>query len=887
MAISSVPSNLLSSPSKASLSQSLFFHKFQPQNYYLKSFRARKLKISCCNQTVQLDYEAKHNNNLVKKNRKPRPSFLEQVQNKWSIKIPSVRENFPWQEQEGGDTNQESQPHFSSDGSSERGSAISTSRTKIKSNLAPWVHGIESRKEALNSEFARKSQEGVRRNDQEGFNGFHGHFQDEESLVSVIEGSDNLVRENTSDGKSGKKCDEFDEIHNGLHEKNENVSSEERKSVGFVEDSSTVYRNVGNDLERLLGERKADKSAGFVEDSSTVYRNGDSIKASANADLARLPWERKADKEFVKNDKLRNSNTELAERLIPEHELKRLRNVSLRMVERMKVGAAGVTQALADAIHEKWKDEEVVKLKFEGPPSKNMKRTHEFLESRTGGIVIWRSGSSIVLYRGLTYKLDCVKSYSKLEDVGALGSSQQDSPQSIKAKRVHRSSESSRLYDSTYFKNLSENEQMDLSELDLLLDDLGPRFTDWMGREPLPVDADLLPAVVPGYTTPFRLLPHGVKQALRDKEMTYLRRTARTLPPHFALGRSRELQGLALAMVKLWEKSAIAKIAIKRGVLNTSNERMAEELKMLTGGTLVSRNKEFIVFYRGNDFLPPRVSSVLLEVEKRTTLQQDDEEQARARAAALIDSKARAAKQQLVAGTLAETVAATSCWGKQPNSAENEKMMKDAAVARHASLVNSFQRKLALATEKMRKSEKALQKVLKNQEPENPPTDLETLTDEERFLFRRIGSSMKPYLLLGRREIFDGTIENMHLHWKYRELVKIMVQRKTFAQVKHIALSLEAESGGLLVSVEKTTQGYAIIVYRGKNYQRPLAFRPKNLLTKRQALARSIELQRREALKHHIMELKEKIEKLKEELDEMMTANTRGEETLDSRTKAV
>ena len=45
-------------------------------------------------------------------------------------------------------------------------------------------------------------------------------------------------------------------------------------------------------------------------------------------------------------------------------------------------------------------------------------------------------------------------------------------------------------------------------------------------------------------------------------------------------GRSRELQGLARAMVKLWERCAIAKIAIKRGVLNTRNERMAEELKV-------------------------------------------------------------------------------------------------------------------------------------------------------------------------------------------------------------------------------------------------------------------------------------------------------------------
>lgn len=35
-----------------------------------------------------------------------------------------------------------------------------------------------------------------------------------------------------------------------------------------------------------------------------------------------------------------------------------------------------------------------------------------------------------------------------------------------------------------------------------------------------------------------------------------------------------------MAMVKLWERSAIAKIAIKRGVHNTCNERMAEELKV-------------------------------------------------------------------------------------------------------------------------------------------------------------------------------------------------------------------------------------------------------------------------------------------------------------------
>lgn len=72
------------------------------------------------------------------------------------------------------------------------------------------------------------------------------------------------------------------------------------------------------------------------------------------------------------------------------------------------------------------------------------------------------------------------------------------------------------------------------------------------------------------------------------------------------------------------------------------------------------------------------------------------------------------------------------------------------------------------------------------------------------------------------------------------------MKAKTFEQVKKIALALEAESGGVLVSVDKVSKGYSVIVYRGKDYQRPSTLTPKNLLTKRKALARSIELQRHE-----------------------------------------
>ena len=57
------------------------------------------------------------------------------------------------------------------------------------------------------------------------------------------------------------------------------------------------------------------------------------------------------------------------------------------------------------------------------------------------------------------------------------------------------------------------------------------------------------------------------------------------------IGRNRQLQGLATAMIKLWEKSSIAKIALKRGVQLTTSERMAEEIKVIDHAFSSSTNK--------------------------------------------------------------------------------------------------------------------------------------------------------------------------------------------------------------------------------------------------------------------------------------------------------
>lgn len=73
-------------------------------------------------------------------------------------------------------------------------------------------------------------------------------------------------------------------------------------------------------------------------------------------------------------------------------------------------------------------------------------------------------------------------------------------------------------------------------ECDRLLDGLGPRFIDWWMHKPLPVDADLLPEVVPGFELPSRLCPPHARARLTDNELTYFRNISHPLPTHFVLG---------------------------------------------------------------------------------------------------------------------------------------------------------------------------------------------------------------------------------------------------------------------------------------------------------------------------------------------------------------
>ncbi|KAL5742356.1 hypothetical protein ACOSP7_029088 [Xanthoceras sorbifolium] len=585
----------------------------------------------------------------------------------------------------------------------------------------------------------------------------------------------------------------------------------------------------------------------------------------------------------------------LAELKLSEEELRRLRTVGIGLKKKLKVGKAGLTEGIVNGIHERWRNAEVVKIVCEDLCRLNMKKTHDLLEMKTGGLVVWRSGSKIILYRGADYRYpyflsdqSSMHNASPDASLDALPNQHMDSRELDKmngcssgmdgAKPPVPSPNNKRVQptlirgvgspDKVRFQLPGEVELVE--EADRLLDGLGPRFTDWWGYDPQPVDADLLPAVVPGYRRPFRLLPYGVQPKLTNDEMTTLRRLGRPLPCHFALGRNRKLQGLAAAIVKLWEKCEIAKIAVKRGVQNTNSELMTEELKWLTGGTLLARDREFIVLYRGKDFLPSAVSSAIEERRKHAIFSERQRIEFHTSSEAAEELKTGSIQYNSGDNLESKTDDTSNGANDQKSSLQSEqkKLRFAEAAIRRTSI------RLSMALEKKAKAEELLAELEKEEMPQQPELDKEGITEEERYMLRKVGLRMKAFLLMGRRGVFDGTVENMHLHWKYRELVKIISKQKSIEAAHHEAQILEAESGGILVAVERVSKGYAIIVYRGKNYERPSCLRPKTLLTKRQAMKRSKEAQRRESLKLHVLELARNIDKLKLQLVEDEEAKT-------------
>ncbi|KAI3740557.1 hypothetical protein L2E82_31025 [Cichorium intybus] len=572
-----------------------------------------------------------------------------------------------------------------------------------------------------------------------------------------------------------------------------------------------------------------------------------------------LPWEREQEGNRDEGREIKKRTMKaptLAELTLEDTELRRLRTVGTTIRERISVPKAGITGAVLEKIHDQWRKSELVRLKFHEVLARDMKTAHEIVQRRTGGLVIWQSGSVMMVYRGVNYTGPSSRSQSTEKDNNTLFVPDVSSPNNLTPRNYDSAPTS---IPTRPLENMTEEEV----EFNSVLDGLGPRFQEWWGTGILPVDADLLPQTIPGFKTPFRLLPTGMRPRLTNSEMTNLRKLAKSLPCHFALGRNRNHQGLAAAILKLWEKSMVAKIAVKRGIQNTNNELMAEELKRLTGGVLLLRNKYYIVIYRGKDFVPTSVATALAERQEMTKEIQDLEERVRNGKVEIISNVEE--NGHALAGSLAEFYQAQKQWGREKTNEEHEKMLQEASRTKITRVVKKLEHKLFIAQSKRSKADKELAKIRESWLPAGAPEDQETITDEERVMFRRVGLRMKPYLPLGIRGVFDGVIENMHLHWKHRELVKLISKQKDIEFVEETARFLEYESGGILIDIVRVPKGYAIIYYRGKNYQRPISIRPRSLPSKARALKRWKALQRYEALTEHVAELENNIKQTKAE----------------------
>ncbi|WZZ81841.1 hypothetical protein YC2023_102413 [Brassica napus] len=112
------------------------------------------------------------------------------------------------------------------------------------------------------------------------------------------------------------------------------------------------------------------------------------------------------------------------------------------------------------------------------------------------------------------------------------------------------------------------------------------------------------------------------------------------------------------------KRSMLANIVIKRGVQLTAHERMAEDFKKLTGGILLYRNKDYLVFYQGKNLLLREVTEALVEQEKFVKSLQNKEEEARLRegSSALIVTSTEPSNELSRTDTLGETLDTTGKW---------------------------------------------------------------------------------------------------------------------------------------------------------------------------------------------------------------------------------
>ena len=156
-----------------------------------------------------------------------------------------------------------------------------------------------------------------------------------------------------------EKLKKFGYVEDGIQNKERVIEKGSVEDIFYVEEGMLPNSRGGFSSESPLG------FGSFGSDDGKV----------------RFPWEKPVVEELEERKSMRSrSKTSLAELTLPESELKRLLKLTFEKKHKTRIGRSGVTQAVVDKIHERWKTSEIVRLKFEGEAALNMKRMHEILE---------------------------------------------------------------------------------------------------------------------------------------------------------------------------------------------------------------------------------------------------------------------------------------------------------------------------------------------------------------------------------------------------------------------------------------------------------------------------------------------------------------------------
>lgn len=117
----------------------------------------------------------------------------------------------------------------------------------------------------------------------------------------------------------------------------------------------------------------------------------------------------------------------------------------------------------------------------------------------------------------------------------------------------------------------------------------------------------------------------------------------------------------------------------------------------LTGGTLLQRNKFFIVIYRGKDFLPSAVSTALAERQELADDIQTIEEKTRGSFAGESLSES-VVDESAPVGTLEEFRQAMAQWGREVTPEEREAMREEASRIKKNRLFKRIEHKFSIVS---------------------------------------------------------------------------------------------------------------------------------------------------------------------------------------------